>query len=180
MALDASKNNRVLEKKTSVMVYSDLYDIGKPLTEEEILNFISFENFLVEEFLNLSKSSQARKKSQYKKYLEANKYVLPETKKKELCKGVYEHINENKKYKYSNIEKYDGGIVVFYHDLEKNTKNKFDITYKEHAELENILKFKYDDMKYELREFVSNNKDLNKSLLNKINITIELLSQINK
>lgn len=183
MALDASKNNRVLEKKTSVLVYSDLYDIGKSLTEEEIIKFISFENFLIKEFLGLSKSSQTKKIKQFEKEFESDERIFSEDEKKELCKELYPHINKGARYKYECIESYNDGIVVFYYDEEKGIKNKFDITYKEHQELKKILKLKHKDMEKKLREFVSNNKDdksLGKNLLNKINITIELLSQKNK
>lgn len=181
MALDASKNNRVLETKISVLVYSDLYDIGKPLTEEEISKFIGFENFLVKEFLNSSSTTQTKKLKQFEKELESNEDICTVEEKKELCKKIYPYMHKKPRYKYESIEPYIDGIVVFYYDEEKSIKNKFDITYKEHPELKNILNLKHKDMAKKLQELITeDNQKLSKNLKNKIEITIELLKQKNR
>lgn len=177
MALDASKNNRVLETRTSVMYYSDLYDIGEPLTEEQLTKYIAFENFLVREFLKSSKNSQSKKIKQFENEFKSNIDIDRIEEKKETYKEIYPLIYKKPRYKLERIEPYDSGLVVFYYDEDKKIKSYLDIKHKDYPELENILNLKDKNLPLKLENILSSDKNIGKSLKHKLEITIELLKQ---
>lgn len=179
MALDASKNNRALERKSSVIIHSDIYS-KESLTEDEIIKYMNFENFLINDFLNLSQSTKSKKIKSFKNDYLPNNGEFPIEDKQELFKELYQFILlDNSKYEYHDIRYYSGGIVVFYKDKVKEEICKIDLDKKEHSELDKILELKPKDMENKLREFRDKNK-LSKNLLRKVNITIDVLSQKNK
>lgn len=179
MALDASKNNRASERKSSIIIYSDIYS-RESLTEDEIIKFMNFENFLINDFLNLSQSGKSKKIKSFKnQYLSMDK-ELPIEDKQKLFKELSQFILSNdSKYEYHDISYYSKGIVIFYKDKGKEEIYKIDLEKKEHPELEKILELKPKDMENKLREFKKNN-NLSKNLLKKVDITIDVLSQKNK